>query len=50
MQEVIQDSGEDIIETLGKSDKSWDKKDAWNFLMKSVTKDSKICSDIILED
>ena len=45
MQEVIKESP--AVDSIGSSEKTWEDTKTWAFLTNSITKDSKICTDLI---
>lgn len=45
MQEVIKESPP--VESIGSSEKTWEDTKTWAFLTNSITKDSKITSEIV---
>ena len=47
MQEVIKESPP--VESIGSSEKTWEDTKTWAFLTNSITKDSKITSEIVQE-
>ena len=47
MQEVIKESPP--VESIGSSEKTWEDTKTWAFLTNSITKDSKITTEIVQE-
>ena len=47
MQEVLKETP--AVETIGSSDKNWEDTKTWAFLTNSITRDNKVCNDIVSE-
>ena len=47
MQEVIKESP--AVESIGSSEKTWEDTKTWAFLTNSITRDNKVCTELVQE-